>query len=239
MDGELFAQLIKDRAGKRAVVLATNLKSGHQKLVHPFETQRDSRDSRDSNNLSSAAAEAALADRGRTVETPDGDVFLNVFNPPLRMIIVGAVHISQPLSVMAREAGYQVTVVDPRRSFATPERFPDMDLRVEWPDEALQSLDLDRRTAVVSLTHDPKLDDPALAVALNSDAFYVGALGSNKSHGKRVARLRERNIADALIEQIHGPIGLDIGAKSPSEIAVSILAEVTQNLRQPPNQSDG
>ena len=228
-----FAQLLDDRSHKRMVVLATNLKSGHQKLIYPFEHNEDSSVSAD---LLSAASQAALADRGRIVETPDGDIFLNVFNPPLRMIIVGAVHISQPLSVMAREAGYQVTVVDPRRAFATPERFPDMDLRIEWPDEALQSLGLDHRTAVVSLTHDPKLDDPALVEAVNSEAFYIGALGSNKNHGKRVARLRERDIPDALIARIHGPIGLDIGAKSPSEIAVSILAEVTQALRRPPSQ---
>ena len=180
-----------------------------------------------------AAIAAALSDKGRTVDTPDGDVFLHVFNPPLRMIIVGAVHISQPLSVMARAAGYQVTVVDPRRAFATAERFPGMDLRVEWPDKALEALKLDRRTAVVSLTHDPKLDDPALAVALNSDVFYVGALGSTRSHAKRVARLQERGIADDLIDRIHGPIGLNIGARSPSEIAVAILAQVTDRLRRP------
>jgi len=230
MDTETLSQLLQDRAEKRAVVLATNLKSNQQKLIYPFDSKNNSSILDD---LREAAIEAALADRGRTIETPDGDLFLNVFNPPLRMIIVGAVHISQPLSVMAQEAGYQVTVVDPRRAFATPERFPGMDLRVEWPDEALKTLDLDRRTAVVSLTHDPKLDDPALVIALASDAFYVGALGSNRSHAKRVARLQESQVPDDQIAQIHGPIGLDIGAKSPSEIAVSILAQVTQNLRQP------
>jgi len=226
MQSDTLTQLLEDRANKRSVVLATNLKSNSQKLIYPF-------DNTDNSELYNAAKEAALNDRGRTLETADGDVFLNVFNPPLRMIIVGAVHISQPLSVMAEAAGYQVTVVDPRRAFATPERFPGMDLRVEWPDEALKALGLDRRTAVVSLTHDPKLDDPALAVALPSDVFYVGALGSNRSHAKRVARLQERGLSDALIDRIHGPIGLDIGAKSPSEIAVSILGQVTQRLRQP------
>ena len=178
MDTETLSQLLQDRAEKRAVVLATNLKSNQQKLIYPFDSKNNSSILDD---LREAAIEAALADRGRTIETPDGDLFLNVFNPPLRMIIVGAVHISQPLSVMAQEAGYQVTVVDPRRAFATPERFPGMDLRVEWPDEALKTLDLDRRTAVVSLTHDPKLDDPALVIALAS---------RNGSHDCRKARCR-------------------------------------------------
>jgi len=226
MDHKVFEQLLDARAKKRAVVLATNLMSGDQNLIYPFENSDDS-------EIYKAATDAAMADRGRTLETPEGDVFLNVFNPPLRMIIVGAVHISQPLSVMAQEAGYQITVVDPRRAFATQERFPGMDLRIEWPDDALQKLGLDRRTAVVSLTHDPKLDDPALVIALNSDAFYVGALGSNKSHAKRVARLQARDVSDQLIGRINGPIGLDIGAKSPSEIAVSILAQVIQTQRQP------
>ncbi len=230
MHTDTLAQLLDDRAKKRSVVLATNLKSNSQILLYPFEYIENNTYV---NSLIEAATEAAFADRGRTVETPDGNVFLNVFNPPLRMIIVGAVHISQPLSIMAEAAGYQVTVVDPRRAFATPERFPEMDLRIEWPDEALQALDLDRRTAVVSLTHDPKLDDPALAVALPSVAFYIGALGSNRSHAKRIARLQERGLSDELINRIHGPIGLDIGAKSPSEIAVSILAQVTERLRQP------
>lgn len=230
MDTNTLTQLLEDRANKRAVVLATNLNSNDKFLIYPFDISSNSEISGD---LIRAADEAALTDRGRTIETPDGDIFLNVFNPPLRMVIVGAVHISQPLSVMAQAAGYQVVVVDPRRAFATPERFPGMDLRVEWPDEALEALGLDRRTAVVSLTHDPKLDDPALVVALNSTAFYVGALGSNKSHAKRVARLQEHQVPDILIDRINGPIGLDIGAKSPSEIAVSILAQVTQYLRQP------
>lgn len=226
MDHHVFTQLLEDRANKRSVVLATNLKSGQQHLLYPTTKYSIS-------DVELAAAEAAAEDKGRTIETPDGDVFLNVFNPPLRMIIVGAVHISQPLSVMAAQAGYQVIVVDPRRAFATPERFPGMDLRIEWPDEALQELKPDSRTAVVSLTHDPKLDDPALVVALKSDAFYVGALGSNRSHAKRVARLQAQDVPDAQIDQIHGPIGLDIGARSPSEIAVSILAQVTQSLRKP------
>lgn len=226
MQSKILAQLLTDRANKRSVVLATNLMSNDQILIYPF-------DNTNTNEIEKAAKGAALNDRGRTVATSNGDVFLNVFNPPLRMIIVGAAHISQPLSVMAEAAGYQVTVVDPRRAFATPERFPGMDLRIEWPDEALEALDLDRRTAVVSLTHDPKLDDPALAVALKSDVFYVGALGSNRSHAKRVARLKERGISNNLISKIYGPIGLDIGAKSPSEIAVSILGQVTQRLRQP------
>ncbi len=229
MRSETLYRLLDDRAQKRSVVLATNLKSNEQILIYPFDNNTKTVNK----ILIKAACEAAHVDKGRTVETPDGEVFLNVFNPPLRMIIVGAVHISQPLSVMAEVAGYQVIVVDPRRAFATPERFPGMELRIEWPDEALEELGLDRRTAVVSLTHDPKLDDSALSVALHSEAFYIGALGSKRSHAKRVERLKERGLTDDFIAQIHGPIGLDIGARSPSEIAVSILAQVTERLRRP------
>ncbi|HIF10893.1 MAG TPA: xanthine dehydrogenase [Sneathiellales bacterium] len=229
MRSETLYRLLDDRAQKRSVVLATNLKSNEQILIYPFDNNTKTVNK----ILIKAACEAAHVDKGRTVETPDGEVFLNFFNPPLRMIIVGAVHISQPLSVMAEVAGYQVIVVDPRRAFATPERFPGMELRIEWPDEALEELGLDRRTAVVSLTHDPKLDDSALSVALHSEAFYIGALGSKRSHAKRVERLKERGLTDDFIAQIHGPIGLDIGARSPSEIAVSILAQVTERLRRP------
>lgn len=229
MRSETLYRLLDDRAQKRSVVLATNLKSNEQILIYPFDNNTKTVNK----ILIKAACEAAHVDKGRTVETPDGEVFLNVFNPPLRMIIVGAVHISQPLSVMAEVAGYQVIVVDPRRAFATPERFPGMELRIDWPDEALEELGLDRRTAVVSLTHDPKLDDSALSVALHSEAFYIGALGSKRSHAKRVERLKERGLTDDFIAQIHGPIGLDIGARSPSEIAVSILAQVTERLRRP------
>ena len=179
-----------------------------------------------------AAEDALRDDRSTTVETGDGEVFLQVFNPPLRMIIVGAVHIGQPLARMAAVAGYDVTVVDPRGSFATKERFPGVELIVEWPDEALPRLDPDRRTAVVTLTHDPKIDDPAIQSALKSNAFYLGALGSRKTHATRLKRLADAGFTDDESARIHGPVGMSIGAKSPAEIAVSILAQVTDVLHR-------
>ena len=164
------------------------------------------------------------------MQSANGDAFVEVFNPPLRLLIVGAVHIAQPLARMASVAGYDVTVIDPRGSFATDDRFPGVTLVNEWPDEAMPPLDPDRRTAVVTLTHDPKIDDPALAAVLRSDAFYIGALGSRKTHAARVERLSEAGFAADEIGRIHGPVGLSLGAVSPAEIAVSILAQVTQAL---------
>ena len=161
----------------------------------------------------------------------EGETFVAVRNPPLRLIVVGGVHIAQPLVAMARLAGYAPTVVDPREAFASPDRFPDTALRHDWPDEALAALRIDARTAVVMLTHDPKLDDPALLVALRSPAFYVGALGSTRTHAKRLARLTEAGLGEAEAARLHAPIGLDIGAASPAEIALAILAEMTARLR--------
>jgi xanthine dehydrogenase accessory factor len=223
MKTETLKQLLADREAKRPVVLATNLENGKARLLYPGADGDDA--------LAQAAAEAALGDRGRVVETEAGRVFLNVFNPPLRMIIVGAVHIAQPLTRMAALSGYDVTVIDPRRSFASEDRFPGVSLSDEWPDDAMAELAPDRRTAIVTLTHDPKLDDPALGVAIRSEAFYVGALGSTRTHAKRLERLKEEGFGDAEMARINGPIGLDIGAKSPAEIAVSIMAEVTAALR--------
>jgi xanthine dehydrogenase accessory factor len=174
---------------------------------------------------------ALRTDKSRTVRTGSAEVFINVFNPPLRMLMVGAVHISQALIPLAQRAGYDVTVVDPRTAFATPERFPDVHLVTEWPDEVIPKLGLDRRTAVVLLTHDPKIDDPALVLALRSDAFYIGALGSPRTHAKRVERMQAEGFDDAALARLHAPIGLDIGAVGPVEIALSILAEVTAVLR--------
>ncbi|MFW2544063.1 XdhC family protein [Primorskyibacter sp. 2E107] len=158
--------------------------------------------------------------------------FVAIHNPPLRLIVVGAVHIAQALLPMARIAGYDPAIVDPREAFASPERFPGETLMHDWPDEAMDALGLDTRTALVLLTHDPKLDDPALFKALKSECFYIGALGSTRTHAKRVARLEEAGFSAAEIARIHGPIGLDIGAAGPSEIAVSVLAEMTQTLRK-------
>src|SRR5262245_64736555 len=165
-------------------------------------------------------------------ETPEGRVFLTVHVPPPRLVITGAVHISQRLAPIARVVGYDVTIVDPRTAFASPERFPDVKVIAEWPDTALPPLGIDRYTAFVALTHDPKIDDPALAHALSRDCFYVGALGSRKTHGRRIERLKAQGISDANIARIHAPIGLDIGAVSPAEIAVSIMGEITARLRQ-------
>lgn len=226
MKQALLEQVLEDRAAKRPVVVATDLASGVQRLIHPQAPEAAGDPLR-------AAAQAALrADRSGAVETPEGRVFLQVFNPPLRLLIVGAVHIAQPLARMAALAGYAVTVIDPRRAFASAERFPGVDLVTDWPDEALDRLAPDGRTAVVTLTHDPKLDDPALASALNSGCFYIGALGSRKTHAARLERLRRQGFGEGALARIHGPVGLDIGARSPAEIAIAILAEITASLRQ-------
>jgi xanthine dehydrogenase accessory factor len=166
------------------------------------------------------------------VETAAGTVFLHIFNPPLRLIVIGAVHITQPLIRMAALAGYEVSVIDPRRSFATGERFPGVTLMDEWPDDGLEALALDARTAVVTLTHDPKLDDPALEVALRSGVFYIGSLGSRRTHAARLERLTQAGFDKTALARIHGPVGLSIGAKSPAEIAISIMAQITEALRQ-------
>jgi len=231
MRRDIFEQLQKDRAEKTPVVLATNLKTGAGTLLYLFGKKGTNGWPHE---VAEAARAALLADRSTTVETADGPVFLNVFNPPLRMILVGAVHISQALAPMAAMTGYDVHVIDPRRAFATGERFPGVNLSHDWPDEAMARLKPDLRTAVVTLTHDPKLDDPALEAALRSDAFYIGALGSKKTHASRLARLAARGVAEHEMARINGPVGLAIGAKSPAEIAVSILAQVTEALRRGP-----
>ena len=212
-------RLLAAAHAQQPVVLATDLESGEQRIFEPGE--------------STAAADALRRDACVHVEEGGRRWFLRPWSPPVRMIVVGAVHIAQPLAAMAALAEYAVTIVDPRRAFATAERFPGVTLLAEWPDQALVALAPDARTAVVTLTHDPKLDDPALAVALRSPAFYVGALGSRKNHAARCERLRALGLGDAELARIHAPVGLHIGARSPAEIAVSILAEVTQRLRQP------
>lgn len=227
MKQAILDQLLADRAAKRAVVLVTDLSSGDGLLVYPAEDGSNGLDE----TLAAALDEAVRADRSTTVETPGGGVFLHVFNPPKRLIVVGAVHIAQPLARMAVLAGYDVTVVDPRGAFASEDRFPGMTVLSDWPDDALNTLAPDARTAVVTLTHDPKLDDPALEVALNSDAFYVGSLGSKKTHAARLERLRHAGFGEDALARINGPVGLAIGAKSPAEIAVSILAQITERLR--------
>jgi xanthine dehydrogenase accessory factor len=228
MTPAILERLLKERRAKSAVVLVTELASGAQALVYPREVFGDL--SFDPDALA-RVREALRDDESGTIEHGGKRLFLHVQNPPLQLIIVGAVHIAQALAPMAALAGYNVTIIDPRRAFASDARFPDVTLIGEWPDEAMATMKLDRRTAVVTLTHDPKLDDPALQTALRSVAFYIGALGSRRTHAARLARLKAAGFADADCARIHGPVGLDIGALSPAEIAVSILAQVTAVLR--------
>ena len=219
-------QVLADQAAKRAVVLATDLANGDERLIYPHEPGDDP--------LMEATQDATRLDKSGVVEHDGAKIFLNVYNPPLRLIIVGAVHIAQPLARMAAMTGYDVTVVDPRAAFATAERFPDVTVMTEWPDDAMATLAPNARTAIVTLTHDPKIDDPALEVALRAPVFYIGALGSKKTHSARLQRLGEAGFSDVELARICGPIGLAIGAKSPAEIAVAVLAQITEQLRQPP-----
>ena len=219
-----IAELKGAREAKRAVVLATDLSSGESRIVYPESGAADP--------LAAAAAVQARRDQSATVDADGRSWFLTVFNPPLDLAIIGAVHIAQPLSRMAALAGYAVRVIDPRTTFATLERFPGVALIHEWPDEALATRPLAARSAIVALTHDPKFDDPALAAALKSPAFYIGALGSRTTHGRRLERLKGLGFSDTDLARIHGPIGLDIGARSPAEIAVAILGQMTEILRK-------
>jgi xanthine dehydrogenase accessory factor len=215
------------RAGKPAAI-ATNLTSGEQSLIEGSDVTGNLKLD---GTIQEGIRKALADDKSTTIESAGGPIFVEVFNPPLRCFIVGAVHIAQPLARMAVELGYKVAVVDPRTAFATDARFPEIELSTEWPDEALARLKPDKRSAVITLTHDPKLDDPALAEALKSQAFYIGALGSRKTHAARLKRLGELGFKDADFARIHGPVGLNIGAISPAEIAVAILGQVTSVLR--------
>ena len=228
MKTETLQRVLADREAKRQFALVTHLETGGQSIL--YLDGADEGEIEVGIGLRQAVENAIRDDKSGTVPDTDGDMFVEVFNPPLRLLIVGAVHIAQPLARMASVAGYDVTVIDPRGSFATDDRFPGVTLVNEWPDEAMPPLDPDRRTAVVTLTHDPKIDDPALAAVLRSDAFYIGALGSRKTHAARVERLTESGFTADEIGRIHGPVGLSLGAVSPAEIAVSILAQVTQAL---------
>jgi len=230
MKQRFLEELLAAKTAKKPTVVITDLETGAQTLW------TDGR-ANGAINITSALAngiERTLRrDKGETMEDGTARFFLQPFPPPKRMIIVGAVHIAQSLIPMAILSGYNATIVDPRQAFATVDRFPDVALNHDWPDEALRSLDLDRRTAVVTLTHDPKLDDPALKIALRSDAFYIGSLGSNRTHAKRIIRLREADFTEAELSRIHAPVGLDIGAVSPAEIAISIMSQVTAILHAP------
>ena len=229
MKRALFEQLLAARADSRPVVLVTTLESGSQALV--FARGDDGGGL--APEVVDAAREALLAGRSAILDPSDaGRTFLHVFNAPLRLFIVGAVHIAQALASMAAMLGYRVTVIDPRRAFASPQRFDGLRVLVGWPDDALAGENLDARCAVVTLTHDPKLDDPALAAALRSDAFYIGCLGSRRTHAKRLQRLTAAGFDGHDFDRLHGPVGLDIGARSAAEIATSVVAEMTQTLRR-------
>lgn len=208
----MLAELVEARAGRQGVAYVVNTETGARHLSRSGHTARMRMD--------------------RSGFEEDGVTFVAVHNPPLRLIVVGAVHIAQALVPMARIAGYDPVIIDPREAFASDARFPGERLLHDWPDEAVAELGLDSRTALVLLTHDPKIDDPALEAALGADVFYIGALGSTRTHAKRVERMRAAGFADAQIDRIHGPVGLDIGAAGPAEIAVAILAEMTAVLRR-------
>lgn len=224
MKQETLRALNQARREGRAIVRAVDVATGDERLIDPRS---------DKSLLGLAAADAARADTCQNVETDGKTWFLEVYNPPLDMAIVGAVHIAQPLSKMAVIAGYGVRIVDPRTAFASAERFPGIALSHDWADEALAKAPLGPRSAIVLLTHDPKLDDPALIAALKSDCFYIGALGSKKTQAARRARMKDEGFSDDVLARIHGPVGLNIGARSPAEIAVAILAQITQALRGP------
>ena len=209
----LLAELVAARARRTAICYVADLDSGARRLVVDGHEDR------------------LRMDRSGFDDTAPR-VFIGVHNPPLRLIVVGAVHIAQALVPMARLAGYDPVVIDPRESFASAARFPETTLMHDWPDEAVQALGLDARTALVLLTHDPKLDDPAIEEGLRGECFYIGALGSTRTHAKRVARLQDAGFTERQIGRIHGPIGLDIGAASPAEIAVATLAQMTRVLRR-------
>ena len=223
MNLDILQTLNAERAARRAVVVITNVDSGAQRLVKAPDVARDP--------LAALIQKRLRMGKSGMEETPQGRVFLTVHVPSPKLVVTGAVHISQALAPMATLVGYDVVIVDPRTAFASEERFPDVKVIAQWPDEALPPLNVDRYTAFVALTHDPKIDDPALKHALARDCFYIGALGSKKTHARRVERLKLAGLTDADIARIHAPIGLPIGAMSPPEIAVAILAEITQALR--------
>jgi len=227
---ETLTELNAERAARRPVIVITDTASGEQRLVKSADVAADP--------LGTELARQLRMGKSGMIELSGKKLFLNVYAPTARLVIIGAVHISQALVPVAQSLGYDVTVVDPRTAFASPERFPNVPLIAEWPDVALPPLNIDRYTAFVALTHDPKIDDPALLHAFQKDCFYIGALGSRKTHGKRGERLKAQGAVDADIAKIHAPIGLSIGAVSPAEIAVSIMAEITAQLRLPPQQKE-
>ena len=223
---DILSTLNAERAARRAVAVVTDIASGEQRLVKATDAAGDP--------LRDLLQKHLQSGKSGMEEAASQRVFITVHVPPARLVITGAVHISQTLAPMARMLGYDVTIVDPRTAFATVDRFPEVKVIPDWPDKALPPLGIDHYTAFVALTHDPKIDDPALLHAFRSNCFYIGALGSKKTHARRVTRLKEQGASEADIARIHSPIGLAIGAVSPAEIAVAIMGEVTAKLRQEP-----
>lgn len=228
MEIGLLSALNAERAARRATVLVTDPASGAQRLVKEAELPADP--------LAPLLDKQLRSGKSGTVEHEGTSYFLTVQAPPPRVVVTGAVHISQAMAPMARLLDLDLAIIDPRTAFATPERFPGVNLLAEWPDAAIGKLGLDGYTAFVALTHDPKIDDPGLEAALRSDCFYIGALGSRKTHGRRIERLMAAGFEEAALGRIHAPIGLDIGAVSPAEIAVAILGEIISSLRGPRRQ---
>jgi len=227
---EHLRELNAARVARRACVLVTALADGAQRFVAGESAADDP--------LREEIEAALRSGKSGTVERDGAAYFLTVQVPPVRLVMIGAVHISQALAPIARIAGLDPIVIDPRTAFATPERFPDTPVIAQWPDEALEERPLDRYTALCLLTHDPKIDDRALVRALRAECFYIGALGSRKTHAKRIERMQAEGFDDAALARIHAPIGLDIGAVSPSEIAVSIAGEIVSSLRKKPLRAE-
>jgi xanthine dehydrogenase accessory factor len=227
---DLLKTLNAERAARRATVLVTDIESGEQRLVKGADLAADP--------LAEHLDAALRMGKSRSIEEAGKSYFLTVQAPPVRIICIGAVHISQALAPMARLTDFDVTIIDPRTAFATPERFPHVRLLAQWPQEVLDEVALDRYTAVCLLTHDPKIDDPALSAALQAECFYIGALGSRKTHAKRLERMKAEGFGDEALARIHAPIGLDIGSVSPAEIAVSVLGEIIMALRKKPLRAE-
>jgi xanthine dehydrogenase accessory factor len=220
---DILQALNAERAARRGAIVVTDVATGDQRFVAAADVAADP--------LREVLEAHLRTGKSGMEETAQGRVFLTVHVPSARLVVTGAVHISQALAPIAQLLGYDVTIVDPRTAFASPERFPDVKVIAEWPDVALPPLGVDRYTAFIALTHDPKIDDPALAHALSRDCFYIGALGSKKTHARRLDRLKAGGISEVALARIHAPIGLPIGAVSPPEIAVAIMAEITASLR--------
>ena len=232
MKTQTIEQILSAKTSKIPTALITELETGTQSIFQNDEIEDDLAFPED---FISTIKNALARDKSTSTENQNKRYFIQVFNPPKRMIIIGAVHISQALAPIAKISGFDVTIVDPRTAWASAERFPDTKIDTSWPDEAIIDLNIDSRTAVVALTHDPKLDDPALEYAIKSQAFYIGALGSRKTHEKRVVRLTDSGCSKDEIDRINAPIGMDIGALSPAEIAISIMAQITLALNGPKN----